>query len=102
MAWDGFCSRISIEYLGVEAGAGGRSRSFGLGVAEPGFLSGFLGEPSGAWGTMHRAKGLEFDEVVLLLDERREALGSADTDRRRLHYVAITRAKKLATVIRVG
>ena len=52
--------------------------------------------------TMHRAKGLEFDEVVLLLDERREALGSADTDRRRLHYVAITRAKKLATVIRVG
>ena len=51
---------------------------------------------------MHRAKGLEFDEVVLLLDERRKALGSADTDRRRLHYVAITRAKKLATVIRVG
>jgi len=50
---------------------------------------------------MHRAKGLEFDEVVLLLNERRKALGSADTDRRRLHYVAITRAKKLATVIRV-
>ena len=52
--------------------------------------------------TMHRAKGLEFDEVVLLLNEPREAWGSADTDRRRLHHVAITRAEKLATVIRVG
>jgi superfamily I DNA/RNA helicase len=51
---------------------------------------------------MHRAKGIEFDEVVLLLNELREALGSADIDRRRLHDVAITRAKKLATVIRVG
>jgi superfamily I DNA/RNA helicase len=49
-----------------------------------------------------RAKGLGFDEVAPLLNERREALGSGDTDRRRLHYVAITRAKKLATVIRVG
>ena len=49
--------------------------------------------------TMHRAKGLEFDEVVLLA-HREDKGGSGKSDPRRLQYVAITRAKRLATVVR--
>ncbi len=49
--------------------------------------------------TMHRAKGLEFDEVVLMLPSTTSDKGSAAGDRRRLEYVAITRAKRKATVI---
>jgi superfamily I DNA/RNA helicase len=52
--------------------------------------------------TMHRAKGLEFDEVVLLVSTQTGQQPGATSDQRRLQYVAITRAKKLATVIRVG
>lgn len=52
--------------------------------------------------TMHRAKGLEFDEVVLLVTAQAGQQPTAFSDQRRLQYVAITRAKKLATVIRVG
>ena len=49
--------------------------------------------------TMHRAKGLEFDEVVLLMPRKVSDLKpSADTIQR-LKYVAITRAKRLATVV---
>lgn len=49
--------------------------------------------------TMHRAKGLEFDEVVLLIPRKASDLKpSADTIQR-LKYVAITRAKRFATVI---
>lgn len=49
--------------------------------------------------TMHRVKGLEFDEVVLVAP----AIGRVDSDdQRRLEYVAITRAKKIATVIRTS
>lgn len=49
--------------------------------------------------TMHRVKGLEFDEVVLVAP----AIGRADSDdQRRLEYVAITRAKKVATAIRTS
>lgn len=47
--------------------------------------------------TMHRAKGLEFDEVVLILPPG-GLDGTAQEDRRRLQYVAITRAKRKATV----
>jgi superfamily I DNA/RNA helicase len=49
--------------------------------------------------TMHRAKGLEFDEVVLILPPGGSD-GAAAEDRRRLEYVAITRAKRKATVFR--
>jgi DNA helicase IV len=49
--------------------------------------------------TMHRAKGLEFDEVVLLIPRKASDLKpSADTIQR-LKYVAITRAKRFATVL---
>lgn len=49
--------------------------------------------------TMHRAKWLEFDEVVLLMPSD---VGDPETtthDTRRLRYGAITRAKKQATLI---
>jgi mRNA-degrading endonuclease RelE of RelBE toxin-antitoxin system len=49
--------------------------------------------------TMHRAKGLEFDEVVLILPLARPDKGSSPDDQRRLEYVAITRAKRKATVV---
>lgn len=49
--------------------------------------------------TMHRAKGLEFDQVLALAPER--FLGPlADTlDERRRLYVAMTRAKRAAALI---
>jgi len=51
--------------------------------------------------TMHRAKGLEFDEVILLMPRSSTGLRSSSKDDiRRLQYVAITRAKRFATVIR--
>jgi DNA helicase IV len=49
--------------------------------------------------TMHRAKGLEFDEVVLLTPRKRNNLDSKLDTIKRLKYVAITRAKKFATII---
>ena len=52
--------------------------------------------------TMHRAKGLEFDEVMLLVTQPKDVRTSTASDHQRLQYVAITRAKKLATVIQVG
>lgn len=43
--------------------------------------------------TMHRAKGLEFDCVVVLVEkERLGSIGEA-SDERKLVYVALTRAK---------
>ncbi len=50
---------------------------------------------------MHRAKGLEFDEVILLDISRVTPGGATPDDVNRLQYVALTRAKKLATVIKV-
>ena len=49
--------------------------------------------------TMHRAKGLEFDEVVLLLPGGYENGESSTEQSRRLQYVAITRARKVANVL---
>lgn len=49
--------------------------------------------------TMHRAKGLEFDEVVLLMPRNWSHLKSSSDNIQRLQYVAMTRAKKIATVV---
>lgn len=63
-------------------------------------------DPSGSTAariaTMHRAKGLEFDEVLVLLAQPAGTPQPEMSDPRRLHYVAVSRAKKMATVIRVG
>lgn len=50
--------------------------------------------------TMHRAKGLEFDEVILLLPQDCRGMKSSADDLKRLQYVAMTRAKKVATLLR--
>ena len=50
--------------------------------------------------TMHRAKGLEFDEVVLLIPRNWTDVSSDSDNNRRLKYVALTRAKRIATVVR--
>jgi superfamily I DNA/RNA helicase len=49
--------------------------------------------------TMHRAKGLEFDQVLVLTPD--QFLGPLDetADERRLLYVAITRAKRAAALV---
>ncbi|CAK0779928.1 hypothetical protein CCP4SC76_7110001 [Gammaproteobacteria bacterium] len=53
--------------------------------------------------TMHRAKGLEFDEVILLLPHDVSTLKKSGQDNlQRLQYVAMTRAKRLATWVRYG
>lgn len=49
--------------------------------------------------TMHRAKGLEFDEVVLLMPRNSNNLKSSADNIKRLKYVALTRAKKMATIV---
>lgn len=51
--------------------------------------------------TMHRVKGLELDEVVILDISGLTPGGASHDDVNRLQYVALTRAKKLATVIKV-
>ena len=50
--------------------------------------------------TMHRAKGLEFDEVVLFIPQDGRGLKSGADDLQRLQYVAMTRAKRVVTVVR--
>jgi hypothetical protein len=50
--------------------------------------------------TMHRAKGLEFDEVVLLIQRNWSEQKSTADNIQRLQYVALTRAKRFATVVR--
>ncbi|MEY4960448.1 MAG: hypothetical protein RL610_627 [Pseudomonadota bacterium] len=49
--------------------------------------------------TTHRAKGLEFDEVVLLIPRDWVDVRSGADNSQRLKYVAITRAKKIVTVM---
>ena len=51
--------------------------------------------------TMHRAKGLEFDEVVLICKSKRTQSSEDDFKQQRLEYVALTRAKRNATLIRI-
>lgn len=52
--------------------------------------------------TMHRAKGLEFDAVVVVTPQ--DFFGDAEqtVNQRKLMYVALTRAKRAAMLIRVG
>lgn len=53
--------------------------------------------------TAHRAKGLEFDHVVILDGDWRRTSGDEDPDAwRRLYYVAMTRARKTLTLTRTG
>lgn len=50
--------------------------------------------------TMHRAKGLEFDEVVLLVPQTWSSPEARPANSQQLQYVALTRAKRIATVLR--
>jgi superfamily I DNA/RNA helicase len=49
--------------------------------------------------TMHRAKGLEFDQVLVLAPERYLGPPDETADERRLLYVAMTRAKRAAALL---
>ena len=49
--------------------------------------------------TMHRAKGLEFDQVVVLAPAIAKGPAAETGDERRLIYVAITRAKRRAGLV---
>jgi superfamily I DNA/RNA helicase len=49
--------------------------------------------------TMHRAKGLDFDEVVLLIPKNEKNFDLSIDTNKRLKYVALTRAKRIASVI---
>lgn len=51
--------------------------------------------------TMHRAKGLEFDCVVVLAPSSYFSLGDSDSTKRNLVYVAMTRAKRLVAMLRL-
>jgi DNA helicase IV len=51
---------------------------------------------------MHRAKGLEFDEVVMIAKSKRLSDTSQQNNKQRLEYVALTRAKRNATLIRIN
>lgn len=50
--------------------------------------------------TMHRAKGLEFDEVVLFLPKGWSDPDMGTNNTQRLQYVAMTRAKRLVTIMK--
>lgn len=52
--------------------------------------------------TMHRAKGLEFDGVVVVAPETYFGDPGQTGQQRRLIYVALTRARRLAALIRQG
>jgi superfamily I DNA/RNA helicase len=52
--------------------------------------------------TMHRAKGLEFDEVVLISKPSASSDEVRVSEKRRLEYVALTRARRHATIIRLA
>lgn len=51
--------------------------------------------------SMHRCKGREFDEVVLVVDPRMHAAGTPLDELRRLHYVAATRPRERLHVVYV-
>ena len=52
--------------------------------------------------TMHRAKGLEFDAVVVVAPQSYFGDVEQTVNQRKLMYVALTRAKRAAMLIRVG
>lgn len=52
--------------------------------------------------TMHRAKGLEFDSVVVVVPETYLGDPEKTTNQRKLIYVALTRAKRTAALIRLA
>lgn len=52
--------------------------------------------------TMHRAKGLEFDGVVVVAPEAYFGDPEATGQQRKLMYVALTRAKRFAALVRMG
>lgn len=52
--------------------------------------------------TMHRAKGLEFDAVVVVAPQSYFGDVELTVSQRKLMYVALTRAKRAAMLIRVG
>ena len=52
--------------------------------------------------TMHRAKGLEFDAVVVVAPQSYFGNVEQTVNQRKLMYVALTRAKRAAILIRVG
>lgn len=52
--------------------------------------------------TMHRAKGLEFDAVVVVAPDAFFQSPEETASQRRLMYVALTRAKRAAMLIRLG
>ena len=74
-------------------------RNHGISTRRRSEQEGRGGRPTVRFLTMHRAKGLEFDQVLVLAPER--FLGPpADTlEERRLLYVAMTRAKRAAALI---
>jgi superfamily I DNA/RNA helicase len=48
---------------------------------------------------MHRAKGLEFDQVLVLAPERFVGPPVETSDERRLLYVAMTRARRATALV---
>jgi superfamily I DNA/RNA helicase len=49
--------------------------------------------------TMHRAKGLEFDRILVLAPERFVGPPVETSDERRLLYVAMTRARRATALV---
>ncbi|MEO8382209.1 MAG: UvrD-helicase domain-containing protein [Acidobacteriota bacterium] len=49
--------------------------------------------------SMYRAKGREFDHVIVVTDPRAHKKDAAEGELRRLHYVACTRARQTLTVL---
>jgi superfamily I DNA/RNA helicase len=48
---------------------------------------------------MHRAKGLEFDQVVVLASDSYLGARTETAEDRRLLYVALTRAKRFVALV---
>ena len=52
--------------------------------------------------TMHRAKGLEFDQVLVIAPKEFLGLPAETLNERRLLYVSLTRAKRAAALVMYG